>query len=233
MRLKKLQLHGFKTFADKTDIEFADGVTAIVGPNGSGKSNVGDGILWVLGEQKASALRGVKAADVIFAGSEGRRAMGMAEVSLTVDNSDGTLPVPFGEVTITRRAYRTGEGEYFLNKVPCRLKDIYELFLDTGVGRESYSLVNQGQIDAVLSANADDRRGLFEEAAGIKKYRVKKREALRKLEATEANLNRVRDIQSEIVGRVEPLQRQAERAEKHAALKDRLRAHFNVAVAEL
>ncbi len=224
MRLKKLQLHGFKTFADKTDIEFADGVTAIVGPNGSGKSNVGDGILWVLGEQKASALRGTKAADVIFAGSEGRRAMGMAEVSLTVDNSDGTLPVEFGEVTITRRAYRTGEGEYFLNKVPCRLKDIYELFLDTGVGRESYSLVNQGQIDAVLSANAEDRRGLFEEAAGIKKYRVKKREALRKLEATEANLNRVRDIQSEIIGRVEPLRRQAERAEKHLALKDRLRA---------
>jgi len=224
MRLKKLQLHGFKTFADKTDIEFADGVTAIVGPNGSGKSNVGDGILWVLGEQKASALRGTKAADVIFAGSEGRRAMGMAEVSLTVDNSDRTLPVEFGEVTITRRAYRTGEGEYFLNKVPCRLKDIYELFLDTGVGRESYSLVNQGQIDAVLSADAEDRRGLFEEAAGIKKYRVKKREALRKLEATEANLSRVRDIQSEIIGRVEPLRRQAERAEKHGALKDRLRA---------
>ena len=224
MRLKKLQLHGFKTFADKTEVEFADGVTAIVGPNGSGKSNIGDGILWVLGEQKASALRGTKAADVIFAGSEGRRAMGMAEVSLTVDNSDGGLPVEFGEVTITRRAYRTGEGEYFLNKVPCRLKDIYELFLDTGVGRESYSLVNQGQIDAVLSANGEDRRGLFEEAAGIKKYRVKKREALRKLEATELNLNRVRDIQSEIIGRVEPLRRQAERAERHAALKDRLRA---------
>jgi len=224
MRLKKLQLHGFKTFADKTEVEFADGVTAIVGPNGSGKSNIGDGILWVLGEQKASALRGTRAQDVIFAGSEGRRAMGMAEVSLTVDNSDGGLPVEFGEVMITRRAYRTGEGEYFLNKVPCRLKDIYELFLDTGVGREAYSLVNQGQIDAVLSANAEDRRGLFEEAAGIKKYRVKKREALRKLEATEANLNRVRDIQSEIIGRVEPLRRQAERAEKHLVLKDRLRA---------
>lgn len=224
MRLKKLQLHGFKTFADKTEIEFAEGVTAIVGPNGSGKSNVGDSILWVLGEQKASALRGTKAQDVIFAGSDGRRAMGMAEVSLTVDNSDGGLPVEFGEVTVTRRAYRTGEGEYFINKVPCRLKDIYELFLDTGVGRESYSLVNQGQIDAVLSVNAEDRRGLFEEAAGIKKYRVKKREALRKLEATEVNLNRVRDIQSEIAHRVEPLRVQAERAERHVALKDRLRA---------
>ena len=224
MRLKKLQLQGFKTFAERTEIEFSEGVTAIVGPNGSGKSNIGDSILWVLGEQKASALRGTKAADVIFAGSEGRKASGMAEVSLTVDNSDGGLPVEFAEVTITRRAYRTGEGEFFLNKVPCRLKDIYELFLDTGVGREAYSLVNQGQIDAVLSVNAEDRRGLFEEAAGIKKYRVKKREALRKLEATEANLLRVRDIQSEILGRVEPLQVQAERAEKHQTLKDRLRA---------
>ena len=224
MRLKKLQLQGFKTFADKTEIEFAAGVTAIVGPNGSGKSNLGDAVLWVLGEQKASALRGAKAADVIFAGSEGRRAMGMAEVSLTVDNSDGGLPIEFGEVTITRRAYRTGEGEYFLNKTPCRLKDIYELFLDTGVGRESYSLVNQGQIDAVLSVNAEDRRGLFEEAAGIKKYRVKKREALRKLEAVDTNLLRVRDIQSEITGRVEPLRRQAERAEKQEALAGRLKA---------
>ena len=224
MRLKKLQLQGFKTFADKTEIEFAEGVTAIVGPNGSGKSNLGDAVLWVLGEQKASALRGAKASDVIFSGSEGRRASGMAEVSLTVDNSDGGLPLDFGEVVITRRTYRTGEGEYFLNKTPCRLKDIYELFLDTGVGRESYSLVNQGQIDAVLSVNAEDRRGLFEEAAGIKKYRVKKREALRKLEATETNLLRVRDIQSEIVGRVEPLRRQAERAETHQRLTGRLKA---------
>jgi len=222
MRLKRLQLQGFKTFAEKTEIEFAPGVTAIVGPNGSGKSNLGDAVLWVLGEQKASALRGAKAADVIFSGSDGRRASGMAEVSLTVDNSDGGLPLEFGEVTITRRAYRTGEGEYFINKTACRLKDIYELFLDTGVGRESYSLVNQGQIDAVLSVNAEDRRGLFEEAAGIKKYRVKKREALRKLDATETNLLRVRDIQSEIVGRVEPLRRQAEQAEKHQSLKGRL-----------
>ena len=222
MRLKKLQLQGFKTFAERTEIEFAPGVTAIVGPNGSGKSNLGDAVLWVLGEQKASALRGAKATDVIFSGSDGRRASGMAEVSLTVDNSDGGLPLEFGEVTVTRRAYRTGEGEYFINKTACRLKDIYELFLDTGVGRESYSLVNQGQIDAVLSVNAEDRRGLFEEAAGIKKYRVKKREALRKLDATETNLLRVRDIQSEITGRVEPLRRQAERAEKSQSLKNRL-----------
>ena len=223
MRLKKLQLQGFKTFAERTEIVFSEGVTAVVGPNGSGKSNLSDGLLWVLGEQKASAMRGTKAQDVIFAGSDKRKAMGMAEVSLTVDNADGTLPVEFAEVTITRRAYRTGEGEYFINKVPCRLKDIYELFLDTGVGRESYALVNQSEIDAVLSVNPEDRRGLFEEAAGIKKYRVKKREALRKLEATEANLHRVRDILSEIAGRLEPLREQAERAERFIEIRDRLR----------
>ena len=223
MHLKKLQLQGFKTFAERTEVQFSDGVTAVVGPNGSGKSNLGDAILWVLGEQKASAMRGTRAQDVIFAGSDKRKAMGMAEVSLTVDNADGTLPVEFAEVTITRRAYRTGEGEFFINKVPCRLKDIYELFLDTGVGRESYSLVNQSEIDAVLSVNPEDRRGLFEEAAGIKKFRVRKREALRKLEATEGNLMRVRDILSEISGRLEPLRAQAERAQRFLQIRDRLR----------
>ncbi len=224
MRLKKLSLHGFKTFADKTEIEFAEGVTAVVGPNGSGKSNIADAILWALGEQKASALRGSKAQDVIFAGADKRKPMGMAEVSLTVDNSDAFLPIDFSEVTITRRVYRTGDGEYFLNKVPCRLKDIYELFLDTGVGRESYALVNQSEIDAVLSANPEDRRGLFEEAAGIKKYRVKKREALRKLEATEGNLQRVQDILGEIEVRLEPLRVQAERARRHREIRERLSA---------
>ena len=224
MRLKKLHLHGFKTFAERTEIAFSDGVTAVVGPNGSGKSNIADAILWVLGEQKASAVRGATAKDVIFSGSDKRRPMGMAEVSLTVDNSDGKLPVEFNEVTITRRAYRTGEGEYFINKTPCRLKDIYELFLDTGVGREAYSLVNQSEIDAVLSVNPEDRRGLFEEAAGIRKYRVKKREALRKLETTETNLNRVRDILTEIEGRIEPLKYQAERAQHYTRLRDRLRS---------
>ena len=159
MHLKKLQLQGFKTFAERTEVLFSEGVTAIVGPNGSGKSNLSDSLLWVLGEQKASAVRGARATDVIFAGTDKRRAMGMAEVSLTVDNADGTLPVEFAEVTVTRRAYRTGEGEYFINKVPCRLRDIYELFLDTGVGREAYSLVNQSEIDAVLSVNPEDRRG--------------------------------------------------------------------------
>ena len=222
MHLKRLQLHGFKTFADKTEIDFSQGVTAVVGPNGSGKSNIADAILWVLGEQKASAIRGSSAKDVIFSGSDKRRPMGMAEVSLTVDNSDGKLGVEFAEVTITRRAYRTGEGEYFINKVPCRLKDIYELFLDTGVGREAYSLVNQSEIDAVLSVNPEDRRGLFEEAAGIKKYRVKKREAIRKLDSTETNLQRVRDILGEIDGRIEPLKLEAERATHYNRLKERL-----------
>jgi len=224
MHLKKLQLHGFKTFAERTEITFSEGVTAVVGPNGSGKSNLGDAILWVLGEQKASAVRGAKASDVIFSGSDKRKATGLAEVSLTVDNSDGTLPMAFEEVVITRRAYRTGEGEFFINKVPCRLKDIYELFLDTGVGRESYALVNQSQIDAVLSVNPEDRRGLFEEAAGIKKYRVKKREALRKLEATEANVNRVVDILREMDGRLEPLRLAADRAEQYQKLRARLRS---------
>jgi len=224
MHLKKLQLHGFKTFAERTEITFSEGVTAVVGPNGSGKSNLGDAILWVLGEQKASAVRGAKASDVIFSGSDKRKATGLAEVSLTVDNSDGTLPMAFDEVVVTRRAYRTGEGEFFINKVPCRLKDIYELFLDTGVGRESYALVNQSQIDAVLSVNPEDRRGLFEEAAGIKKYRVKKREALRKLEATEANVNRVVDILREMDGRLEPLRLAAERAAQFQKLRARLRS---------
>ncbi len=224
MHLKKLQLHGFKTFAERTEITFSEGVTAVVGPNGSGKSNLGDAILWVLGEQKASAVRGAKASDVIFSGSDKRKPTGLAEVSLTVDNSDGTLPMAFDEVVITRRAYRTGEGEFFINKVPCRLKDIYELFLDTGVGRESYALVNQSQIDAVLSVNPEDRRGLFEEAAGIKKYRVKKREALRKLDATEANVNRVVDILREMDGRLEPLRLAAGRAEQYQKLRARLRS---------
>ena len=222
MHLKRLQLTGFKTFAEKTEIEFSPGVTAIVGPNGSGKSNIADAVLWALGEQKASALRGSKAQDVIFAGSAGRKAMGLAEVSLTVDNSDGTLPLPFNEVTITRRALRSGDGEYLINKSPCRLKDIYELFLDTGVGREAYALVNQSEIDAVLSADPQMRRGLFEEAAGIKKYRVKKREALRRLEATEANLTRIRDILGEVETQLTPLRVQADLARRYLSLKESL-----------
>jgi chromosome segregation protein len=234
VHLKRIVLTGFKTFAEKTEIEFSEGVTAIVGPNGSGKSNIADAVLWVLGEQKASAVRGAKTQDVIFAGSSRRKPLGLAEVSLTVDNSDRTLPLGFDEVTITRRAYRSGDGEYFLNKTPCRLKDIYELFLDTGVGREAYALVNQSEIDAVLSADPQERRGLFEEAAGIKKYRVKKREALKKMEATEANLTRVRDIMGEIEEQLQPLESQAERATRYLSLKERLgQIEQNHLIAEL
>ncbi len=223
MRLKRLTLHGFKTFADKTVIEFAPGVTAIVGPNGSGKSNLLDALTWCLGEQKASNLRATRAQDVIFAGSSRRKPLGMAEVSLTVDNEDRFLPLDFAEVTVTRRIYRSGEGEYLLNKTPCRLKDITDLFLDTGVGRGAYAIVNQSEIDSILSARPEDRRELFEEAAGVKKYRVKKREAQRKLEHTETNLVRVRDIIAELSKSLAPLQKQAEIARRFDELSARLR----------
>ncbi|MGC8863366.1 MAG: chromosome segregation protein SMC [Armatimonadota bacterium] len=222
MFIKRLELLGFKTFADKTQIELSNGITAIVGPNGAGKSNIADALLWVLGESNVRNLRGQRTTDVIFNGSERRRAIGMAEVSLTLDNSCGTLPINFDEVTITRRAFRSGEGEYFINKTRCRLKDIYELFLDTGLGREAYSIVSQGEIDAVLSARPEDRRELFEEAAGIKKYRYRRDEALRKLERTEANLRRVCDIMAEIGGRIEPLAQQAEQAKRYNELQARL-----------
>ncbi len=224
MRLKRLTLHGFKTFADKTEITFVDGVTAIVGPNGSGKSNLLDALTWCLGEQKASSLRASRAQDVIFAGSTRRKPMGMAEVSLTVDNEDRFLPLDFAEVTVTRRIYRSGEGEYLLNKVPCRLKDITDLFLDTGVGRGAYAIVNQSEIDSILSARSEDRRELFEEAAGIKKYRVKKREAQRKLDHTEQNLVRVRDIAGEIHVGLAPLESQADIAKRFQELSERLRS---------
>lgn len=223
MQLKKLQLLGFKTFADKTVIDMDSGLTAIVGPNGSGKSNLVDALLWVLGEQNPRLLRGDKAQDVIFAGTEKRKPLGMAEVKLTIDNSDGTLPIQFAEVTVTRRVYRSGESQYLLNGALCRLKDLVELFLDTGVGKGAYAFVSQNEIDAVLSAKAEDRRELFEEAAGIKKYRVKKREALRKLESAETNLHRVRDIVHELEAQREPMERQALTAQRYLDLQDRLR----------
>ncbi|MDH7600708.1 MAG: chromosome segregation protein SMC, partial [Armatimonadota bacterium] len=223
MFVKRLELFGFKTFADRTVIEFSEGITAIVGPNGSGKSNIVDALLWVLGESNVRNLRGQRAVDVIFNGSEARRAVGMAEVSLTIDNSSRTLPLDFNEVTITRRAYRSGEGEFFINRTRCRLKDIYELFLDTGLGaRGAYSIVGQGEIDAVLSARPEDRRELFEEAAGVKKYRYRREEALRKLERTETNLRRVCDIMAEIGGQLEPLAEQAEQAKRYNELQTRL-----------
>lgn len=227
MYLKQLDIHGFKTFAEKTQIVFTPGITCVIGPNGSGKSNISDAILWVLGENNVRSLRGSTAQDIIFAGNDRRRPLGMAEVSLTIDNSGGILPLDFSEITVTRRLYRSGESEFLINKVSCRLKDIYELFLDTGVGRDAYSMINQGQIDQILSVRAEDRRAIFEEAAGIKKYRVRKKEAERKLENTRQNLLRVTDILSEIEGRLAPLQRQAQAAGRYRELATRLRALEN------
>lgn len=234
MQLKQLRLLGFKTFADKTEINIDAGMTAIVGPNGSGKSNIVDGLLWVLGEQNPRLMRGTTSQDVIFSGTDKRKPLGMAEVKLTVDNSDGTLPIEFAEVVITRRIYRSGESQYLLNNAPCRLKDIIELFLDTGVGKGAYSFVSQTEIDAVLSARPEDRRELFEEAAGIKKYRVKKRDALRKLENAEGNLTRVRDILTELDVEREPLERQSMAARRFLLLQERLhQIEVGLLVAEL
>lgn len=223
MHLRRLELYGFKSFADRTELEFKPGITAVVGPNGSGKSNISDAILWALGEQNVRHLRGEGAQDVIFAGTDRRRPLGMAEVTLYLDNSSGVLPLDFTEVTVTRRVYRSGESEFFINRTPCRLRDIYELFLDTGVGRDAYSIIGQNQIDAVLSARGEERRQLFEEAAGVKKYRHRRREAERKLDATRQNLTRVADIIAEVQSQIEPMAQQAEVARQYNALSARLR----------
>lgn len=175
MYLKRLELTGFKSFADRTELEFGRGITAVVGPNGSGKSNLSDAIRWVLGEQSAKTLRGGNMQDVIFGGSQTRRQVNYGEVSLTLDNSDRALPLDFTEVTVTRRLHRDGESEYFINRQPCRLKDIVELFMDTGVGKEAYSVIGQGRIDEILSPKSEDRRAVFEEAAGIVRYKARKR----------------------------------------------------------
>src|SRR5437867_6799053 len=230
MYLKSLQLVGFKSFAEKTTLEFLPGVTAVVGPNGCGKSNIADAIRWVLGEQSAKALRGSEMADVIFNGTDGRRPISMAEVSMTFADVDPkllSLPgvnLDFSEVTIGRRVYRDGTGEYLLNKTPCRLRDIQGMFMDTGIGRSSYSLMAQGQIDQILSAHPEDRRTIFEEAAGINKYKHQKKEALRKLEYTEANLVRLTDIIKEVKRQIISLQRQAGKARRYKELFDQLKA---------
>ena len=223
MYLKSLELQGFKTFADKTFFEFGEGITAIVGPNGVGKSNIADAIMWVLGEQSSKALRTASARDVIFAGSNGRRPRSMAEVSLTIDNSDGALGIDFSEVTVTRRIFRDGEGEYLINKAKCRLRDIHDLFLDTGIGKQAYSIVTQGEIDAILSIRSEDRRELLEEVAGVQKYRARRRETLRKLEATQANLLRIKDICYELEQQRAPLAEQAETARRYKQLTAELR----------
>ncbi|MEM9033247.1 MAG: chromosome segregation protein SMC [Actinomycetota bacterium] len=230
MHLKSLVIKGFKSFADTARIDFEPGVTVVVGPNGSGKSNVVDAITWVLGAQGPRAMRGQKMDDVIFAGTSERPALGRAEVSLTLDNSDGELPIEFTEVTITRTLFRSGDSGYAINNVPCRLLDIQELLSDTGVGRQQHVIVAQGQIDAVLSARSEDRRSVIEEAAGVLKYRKRKEKAERRLASTEANLIRLQDLLREVRRQLKPLARQAEAAQRHGRLVEELRAlrlHLN------
>ncbi len=223
MYLKALELQGFKSFPEKTTLTFDKPVTAIVGPNGSGKSNIADALQWVMGEQSTKALRGGKMEDVIFSGTERRGQVGFADVSLTLDNSDGRFSVETGEVQVTRRYYRSGESEYYINKKQVRLKDINELFMDTGLGRDGYSIIGQGRIDAILSAKSTDRREIFEEAAGISRFRYRKEESERKLQRAEDDLLRVNDKISELEMHVEPLRRQSETAKKYLVLRDELR----------
>ena len=223
MYLKKLEMQGFKSFADKTTLEFEDGITVVIGPNGSGKSNISDAIRWVLGEQSIKTLRGSKLEDVIFAGTQARKSLGFAEVDITIDNSDGKLPVDYSEVTVTRRVYRSGESEFFINRNQCRLKDIVELFMDTGIGRDGYSIIGQGRIDEILSAKSEERRHIFEEAAGIVKYRTRKEEAERKIENTRQNLVRINDIVSEIENQLGPLETQSEKAKKFLDIREQLK----------
>ena len=223
MYLKSLQLQGFKSFPDKTLIRFGDDITAIVGPNGSGKSNISDAILWVMGEQSSKTLRGAKMEDVIFGGTQKRSPVGFAEATLTLDNSDRALAYDADEVMVTRRFYRSGDSEFYINKQSARLKDIHELFMDTGLGREGYSNIGQGRIDEILSLKSGDRREIFEEAAGISKYRHRKEETERKLAQTEDNLLRIGDKVSELELQLEPLKVQSEKAKSYLSLKDELK----------
>ena len=223
MYLKNIEIHGFKSFANKMVFEFHDGITGIVGPNGSGKSNVSDAVRWVLGEQSAKQLRGTKMEDVIFAGTETRRPLGFAYVAITLDNSDHKLPSSYEEITVARRVFRSGESEYLMNGTPCRLKDVQELFMDTGIGKEGYSIIGQGQIDRILSGRPEERRELFDEAAGIVKYKRRKSITEKNLEAERANLCRINDIILEIEKQVVPLEKQAETAKEYLRFRDELK----------
>src|SRR2546421_11651955 len=228
MHLQSLELFGFKSFADKTVFQFHQGITAIVGPNGCGKSNVLDAVRWVLGEQSAKSLRGGEMADVIFNGTDTRKPLGFAEVSLTLGGVDeehlsaAGVEMAYNEVTVTRRVFRDGGSEYFINKVPCRLKDIQQLFMGTGIGRTSYSIMAQGHITQILSSKPEDRRMIFEEAAGITKFKAQKKESLRKLEYTEQNLVRVADLIREVKRQIGSLQRQAGKARRYKQLSQEL-----------
>ena len=230
MYLKALEIQGFKSFPDKTVLTFGEDITAIVGPNGSGKSNISDAIRWVMGEQSSKALRGGKMEDVIFGGTAVRRQQGFAEVSLVLDNTDHIFPMEESEVMVTRRYYRSGESEYYINRRSVRLKDVNELFMDTGMGREGYSIIGQGRIDEILSVKSADRREVFEEAAGISRFRHRKEEAERKLERTQENLVRITDKIDELELQVEPLRAQSEKAKKYLILRDELCICFCVFV---
>lgn len=230
MFLKSIRAQGFKSFADKITLDFSTGVTAVVGPNGSGKSNISDAVRWVLGEQSAKSLRGSNMQDVIFSGTQKRPALGFAMVELTLDNQDQTYNVPYEELTVTRKVYRSGESEYLINGAACRLKDIHEIFMDTGLGKDGYSMIGQGRVEEILSNKSEDRRQIFEEASGISKYRYRKEEAQRKLSATEDNLCRILDIIAELENQLGPLEKQAEKAKQYLKLRDELR-HYEVNVA--
>ena len=223
MYLKSIEIHGFKSFADRIKLDFLNGITGIVGPNGSGKSNVADAVRWVLGEQSARQLRGSSMQDVIFSGTEIRKPMGYAYVAISIDNSDRALSADFDEVTVTRRVYRSGESDYLINGNECRLKDINELFYDTGIGKEGYSIIGQGQIDKILSGRPEDRRELFDEAAGIVKFKKRKDTAIKRLESEKNNLVRVNDILSEVERQVGPLEKQSEAAKEYLKKKEELK----------
>jgi chromosome segregation protein len=224
MYLKALEIQGFKSFPEKTKLTFEKDITAIVGPNGSGKSNISDAILWVMGEQRSKALRGGKMEDVIFGGTERRSAMGFAQVSLIIDNSDRVFDIDNSEVMITRRYYRSGESEYYLNRESVRLKDIHELLMDTGLGRDGYSIIGQGRISEIISAKSIDRREIFEEAAGISRYRHRKEESELKLGRTEENMLRINDKIDELEMQIGPLKKQAETAKQYLIMRDELRS---------
>ena len=223
MFLKSIEIRGFKSFADKTELTFKKGVTAVVGPNGSGKSNISDAVRWVLGEQSVRNLRGDKMEDVIFAGTQFRKPVGLAQVSLTLDNSDSELNIDYSHVTISRRLYRSGESEYLINNTSCRLKDVQQLFMDTGIGKEGYSIIGQGKIDAILSGKPEERRKLFEEAAGIVKFKTRKEEAEKRLDSTEQNLIRIKDILSTYEERLEPLMNESEKAKSFLKFSEELK----------
>ncbi|MDE3065400.1 MAG: AAA family ATPase, partial [Acidobacteriota bacterium] len=232
MFLKRLTMKGFKSFADTTDLEFEPGVTAVVGPNGSGKSNVVDAVTWVLGAQSTRALRSSRMDDVIFMGTTTRPALGRAEVSLTIDNSSGKLPIEGAEVTISRTLFRNGDSEYAINGTTCRLLDVQELLGDSGVGRQQHMIIGQGQLDAILNASSESRRAVIEEAAGVLKHRRRKERAERRLDATQENLQRLGDLVREVRRQMRPLERQAASARHHADVESELRAARHALFAE-